>query len=156
MALPGWIETNWIAEALRQHGDLYMAVNAAHILGLALLIGAIIPLDLRLLGAWRSVPVQVVAPFLSRCAMAGLILAAMTGVMLWSVQPEAYLGNAAFRWKMFLLVAALVTAGLQHAGPGWRRVVDEGEVSASVRAFAGLSLFCWLAVLLAGRWIGFL
>ncbi|AXE66020.1 DUF2214 domain-containing protein [Hyphomonas sp. CACIAM 19H1] len=156
MAVTGWIEASWIAQALRGSGDVYMAVNAAHILGIGLLVGAIIPLDLRLLGLGRSYPLQVLAPFLSRCAALGLALALLTGAALWAVRPADYLGNAAFVWKMALLAAALVIVGLQHLSPGWRRVLAEGTVSLPVRLMAAASLACWLSVLLAGRWIGFL
>lgn len=154
--MTGWIEASWIAQALRGSGDVYMAVNAAHILGIGLLVGAIIPLDLRLLGFGRQYPLQVLASFLSRCAATGLALAMLTGAALWAVRPEDYLGNAAFVWKMALLAAALLIVSLQHIGPGWRRVVSEGTVSLPVRLMAAASLACWLAILLAGRWIGFL
>lgn len=156
MAVTGWIEASWIAQTLRGSGDVYMAVNAAHILGIGLLAGAIIPLDLRLLGLGGKYPLQVLAPFLSRCAAFGLALAMLTGAALWAVRPADYLGNAAFGWKMALLAAALIIAGLQHLSPGWRGVVSEGRVSWPARMMAGASLACWLAVLLAGRWIGFL
>ena len=156
MAPPGWIEASWIAETLRSSSDVYMAVNAAHILGIGLLAGAIIPLDLRLLGLGRKWPLQVLAPFLSRCAAWGLTLAILTGAALWTVRPAEYLGNTAFVVKMLLLALALGVAGLQHLAPGWRRVLSEGTVSLPVRLLAGASLACWLSVLLAGRWIGFL
>lgn len=155
MTLLDWIEASWLADALRRNGDAYMLVNAAHILGLGLLIGAIIPLDLRLLGLGARAPLQVLATFLSRCAALGLGLAVLTGAALWAVRPEDYLGNSAFLWKMALLAVALAVAGLQHVGPGWRRVVSDGTVGTHVRLLASISLGCWLAVLLAGRWIGF-
>lgn len=157
MAFLGWIEASWLAQALQANGNAYMAVNAAHILGLALLAGAIIPLDLRLLCALgRSAPLQVLAPFLSRCAAAGLLLAMLTGAALWSVRPEDYLGNAAFLWKMAIFALAITVAGVQHLSPGWRRVLAEGTAGPGVRVLAGASLVCWLSMLIAGRWIGFL
>ncbi|ABI76915.1 putative membrane protein [Hyphomonas neptunium ATCC 15444] len=156
MALPGWIEASWIAETLRSSSDVYMAVNAAHILGIGLLVGAIIPLDLRLLSVGRKWPLQVLAPFLSQCAAWGLALAILTGAALWAVRPAEYLGNTAFVVKMLLLALALGLVGLQHLGRGWRGVLSEGTVSLPVRLLAGASLACWLSILLAGRWIAFL
>jgi hypothetical protein len=49
-------------------------VNATHILGIGL-IGAILPLDLRLIGLLSSPPLETVAPFLLRAASIGLALA---------------------------------------------------------------------------------
>jgi hypothetical protein len=146
-AIGGWPGALW----LRQSATAYLFVNAAHILGISVLLGAILPLDLRLLGFWRRFPLEVLGPFLVRSAAAGLGLALLTGAWLFSVKPGEYLANAAFRWKLALLVLALLNVGLQHRGtPG------ELRPSAALRMRAGLSLCLWLSVLLAGRWIGFL
>lgn len=50
------LEATDLATTLRGSVWAYPLVNAAHILGVALLVGATVPLDLRLLGAWRSLP----------------------------------------------------------------------------------------------------
>lgn len=151
-----WVEGSLLAQALRQSGNLYMLVNAAHILGVGLLIGAIVPLDLRLLGILRHGELPVLAPFLSRAAATGLAVAIATGLALWSVRATQYLGNAAFLWKLAIILLGLMNIGLQHGIGGWAAVTARGEVSRSARLFAALSLAAWLAALVAGRWIGFL
>ena len=51
------VEASGLATALRfSRGWGYAAVNTAHVLGVALLVGAAVPLALRLLGLWRGVP----------------------------------------------------------------------------------------------------
>jgi hypothetical protein len=136
---------------LQRSGTAYLFVNAAHILGIGVLLGAILPLDLRLLGLFRRVPVEVIAAFLVRVAATGLGLAAVTGLWLFSVKPAEYVENTAFRWKLLLLVVALVNVAFQHyvARP---LALSPG---AATRVSAALSLTLWLAVLVAGRWIGF-
>lgn len=145
-AIGGWPGAIW----LQQSATAYLFVNAAHILGIGLLLGAILPLDLRLLGFFRRFPVEVLGPFLVRCAAAGLALALLTGAWLFSVKPGEYLENVAFRWKLLLLALALANVCLQHWG-------SKGALGTSpaVRASAGLSLCLWLSTLVAGRWIGF-
>nr|WP_250152605.1 DUF2214 domain-containing protein [Ancylobacter radicis] len=133
----------------------YLLVNAAHILGIALLVGPILTLDARLLGLWRAVPLAVLAPLLTRVAAGGLGLALLTGFWLFTVQPADYLGNPAFLAKLALLALALANTGLQHSRPAWRTARAGGEVTAGVRLSAGLSALLWIAVLVAGRWIGF-
>jgi hypothetical protein len=130
-------------------------VNAAHILGVGLLVGAIVPLDLRLLGAFRPVPLAVVAPFLSRAAAAGAVLAIVTGLWLFSMKPAEYLDNSAFLWKAALFALALANVALQHANRHFARAVTGGEVRPTVRVAALGSILLWLSVLVAGRWIGF-
>jgi hypothetical protein len=138
-AIGSWPGAVW----LQQSGTAYLFVNAAHILGIGVLLGAVLPLDLRLLGLLRRYPIEVLGPFLTRSAATGLALAFITGLWLFSVKPEEYLANEAFRWKAALLAIALVNIALQHRG-------------SATRTSAALSLGLWLSVLVAGRWIGFL
>lgn len=146
-ALAGWPG----AAILRASGTAYLLVNAAHILGLAILVGAILPLDLRLVGLFRSAPVAVLAPVLVRTAAWGTALALATGLWLFSVRPAEYLANPAFLAKTSLLAAALANVALQHRAG----LPAEGRVPLGTRLRAGASLVLWLAVLVAGRWIGF-
>ena len=143
------------AVLIRQSGTAYLFVNAAHILGIGLLVGAVLPLDLRLLGCFRNVPLAVIGSFLMRAAAFGLALALATGFWLFTVKPDEYLANEAFLWKLGLLVLAIANIGLQHAG-GYRRALANGTVTGAMRFRAAASATLWLATLLAGRWIGFL
>jgi hypothetical protein len=145
-AMGEWPGASW----LQQSATAYLFVNAAHILGIAVMLGAILPLDLRLLGFFRKYPVEVLVPFLVRCATVGLCLALLTGTWLFSVKPDEYLANAAFRWKLALLAMALANVGFQRWGTHGGL-----HLSPAVRVRAGLSLFLWLGALVAGRWIGF-
>ena len=63
----------------------YAAVSGAHILGIALLIGTILPLNLRLLGFWSWIPQADLLRVLVPVAATGLVLAAVTGSFLFSV-----------------------------------------------------------------------
>jgi len=151
-----WLSTTLLAVQLRRSAILYMLVNAAHILAICLLIGTILPLDLRLLGVFRSVPVEIIGPFLSGAAAIGVALAILTGFCLFSVQPMEYAGNAAFLSKLGLLALGLLNVVLVHAGSGWRLAVSAGIIRPGLRLSAALSLVIWIAALIAGRWIGFL
>jgi hypothetical protein len=143
------------AVLLQRSGTAYLLVNATHILGIGLLVGAILPLDLRLLGLFRAVPLAVLGPFLSRAAAVGAALAIATGLWLFTVKPGEYLANGAFLCKVALLVLALANVALQHLGRGFAGAVAEGEVRPAVRLAALGSMLLWVSVLVAGRWIGF-
>lgn len=153
-----WLE--WLgglphAALLRRSATLYLLVNAAHILGIGLLVGAILPLDLRLMGVLRQGSIAVLAPFLVRVAATGLAIAALAGFTLFSVKPTEYAGNPAFLTKIGLVVLGLTNVAIQHRSEGWRLVREGGEASAGVRVLAGFSFAIWTAALVAGRWIGF-
>ncbi|MCZ8088723.1 MAG: DUF2214 domain-containing protein, partial [Rhodobacteraceae bacterium] len=133
-----------------------LLVNATHILGLALLIGSILPLDLRLAGAFSRTPLPVIAPLLRGTALVGLTLAVLTGFALFTANPVEYAGNPAFRIKLALFAAALVNAALVTRGQAWAQVLSGASPPPALRLMAMLSALLWLGVLLAGRWIGFL
>jgi len=145
-----------LATLLRGSGTAYLLVNAAHILGIALLIGSIFPLDLRLAGAFPRTPLPVIAPLLRGTALLGLSLATLTGLALFTANPTEYVGNPAFRIKIVLLAVALVNAALVTRGRGWAQVLSGASPPPALRFMAVLSALLWLGVLLAGRWIGFL
>lgn len=143
------------AVALRASPMLYIFVNAAHILSVGLLVGTVLPLDLRLTGAFPHVPLGVVGPFLSRIAATGLVFAIATGVCLFSVQPQNYISNEAFLIKIALLATAIANVGAFYLSGAWRVAISGSPPDIAARASAILSLILWLGTLLAGRWIGF-
>jgi len=156
MQIIEWIGAWPGALLLQESGTAYLFVNAAHILGIGLLVGSILPLDLRLAGCFRSVPVAVIGPFLLRIAVTGGATAILTGLWLFSVKPSEYIANTAFLWKMALLVVALGNIFLQHHSRDFRLAMKGGDIDLPVRIRAVVSALLWLSVLVAGRWIGFL
>jgi hypothetical protein len=156
LALVEWIGSWPGARWLQQSGTAYLFVNAAHILGLGLLLGAILPLDLRLVLGRSQTALPVLAPVAIRTAATGLAFAVLTGAWLFSVSPADYVDNPAFRWKLLLLTLALINVVVQHRQ--WRSLGSPGVTGAPpmrVRALAGVSAILWIATLVAGRWIGF-
>ncbi|SDS08914.1 hypothetical protein SAMN05216421_0886 [Halopseudomonas xinjiangensis] len=141
-----WLQRNAVA---------YLLVNAAHIVSLGLLIGTIITLDLRLLGAFRAVPVSALWPLLSRLAACGLGLAALTGAWLFSVNAPVYVENTAFQAKLGLIAAAVLNALWLHRRQSGSEMHLRSQ-RAATRFQAALSLCLWLSAVVAGRWIGFL
>jgi hypothetical protein len=143
------IEASGLAGFLRASRWTYPAVNAAHVLGIALLVGAVAPMDLRLAGLWRrEVPVATVLRLLRPVAAFGAGLAVLTGALLFSVQARDYVALPAFWLKM-----GLVALGLAHAlaNPGI------GDAPPRRQRLAGvLSLAVWIVVLGLGRLLGYL
>lgn len=156
MPLLDWLGTWPGAVLLQRSGTAYLLVNALHIAGVSLLVGGILPLDLRLIGFFRSVPLTAIGPFLSRSTGVGLVVAIMTGLWLFTVKPAEYVGNTAFQCKIALLILALANVVLQHRSRHLRIALAGGELHLSVRLVACCSAVLWLSVLVAGRWIGFL
>lgn len=128
----------------------YAAANTAHVLAIAALFGAILPLDLRLLGLWRSVPLEGLARVLVPVAATGLALALGTGLLLFATRATEYAALDLFWIKMILVAAGSVHAVALEAGPGLHRLGATER-----RLTGGFSLCCWLGALGCGRFLAF-
>ena len=147
-----------VVEALRRTRWVYPFVNAGHIVGLALLFGAIVPLDLRLIGCWRRIPLGVMARTLLPVALAGLALAVTTGALLFSVSAVRYAGLTLFQIKLLLILGALTNALLLHGSAAWG-AHHQGELPGTtprLQVAGALSLGLWLSTIVAGRMLGYL
>ena len=152
------LEATALARALRGSVWAYPLVNTGHLLGVAMLIGAIIPLDLRLLGVWPSVPLMPLWRVLARMAATGLFLAVVCGMLLFVTRATAYVDSHLFMLKMALAAIGVVNAvGLHTIGAGERGAAwrQSGRPPIHVRTAAGLSAVIWLAVLVLGRLVGY-
>lgn len=152
------LEATALARALRASVWAYPLVNAGHILGVALLVGAIVPLDLRLLGLWPSIPISALWRVLTRTAAVGLTLAVFCGAMLFSARASEYVRSALFVSKMVLVAAGVTNAlVLRAAAPTGQMLEDAApeKIPSLVRFAAGVSLLVWLAALVLGRLVGY-
>ncbi len=144
--------------ALRTSRWVYPLVNAGHILGLALLFGAILSFDLRLLGLWRDQPIRPLARILLPVAVSGLGLSLFTGLLLFSVSAAKYAATPLFQVKLLLILAAVANALLLRRAADWTlaQVPEMAMNSARLRLAGGLSLLLWLAVILCGRFLAYI
>lgn len=155
--LASWVEAGALSQALRASVWLYPLVNTAHVVGIALLFGAIAPLDLRLLGCWRTVPPGPLLRTAVPVSVAGLVLALSSGALLFLARPLDYVREPLFGMKMVLLALAVLNALALRRSPAWQAVQHGSGRTAPRRgqAAALASLLLWLAVITAGRLIGY-
>lgn len=141
-----------VATYLRHGRWSYAAVNAAHIVGIALLIGSIMVFDLRLLGLWRTIPLAHLARPLVPVAATGLLLAALTGLILFSVRAPEYIVMPVFFAKLVLIAAGTMSAIGHHLLHG--RMLERAS-GPMLRLAGATSLLCWTGALLLGRSLAF-
>jgi hypothetical protein len=135
--------------ALAAHPWAYPALEVAHIVGIALLVGNLVLLELRVWGVAAELPVRPLARLSLTLSLAGFGLVAMTGLAMFSAQPQELLTNRAFLLKMGLVMAAGCNAAWFHARDGLARL------DGLARAQTALSLGLWLGVMICGRWIAY-
>ncbi len=158
--LMAWLESSMLAEFLRGLGIwTYGLINLVHILGIAMLFGAIVLLDLRLLGLWRSIPVATLARPTVPMAATGFALAIASGIMMLSFNTTEYHGNPFLYIKLPMVVVGLINVAVITRLPAWRRAMGGMAGKSSDRVVLPLagavSLLIWLSVIVCGRMIGY-
>jgi hypothetical protein len=137
-------------EALRTHAWAYPALEVIHIFGIALLIGNLVLLELRVFGRGAALPVADLARLGLSVALVGFALAAGSGLLMFLTQAQELIANRAFVVKMGLLTLAGCNAAWFH-GRGSLQKLD-----GVARAQMVVSTLLWLAVIVCGRWIAYL
>ena len=154
-----WLEGSALGHAIRSSGVwTYAILNLTHILGISSLFGAILVLDLRLLGIWRSVPVQALARPVLPIAATGLALAVLSGICMLATNGTEYVRNPFLVVKFVAIGAGVINAIVVTRLPAWRSTNAGSLPIAGERqlAFVGaISLVCWVTAITAGRMIGY-
>jgi hypothetical protein len=154
-----WLEASPLGAFMRSLGVWsYAVVNLVHILGIVLLFGSILILDLRLLGVWRRIPLAVLSRPTTAMARIGFAVAVLSGIPMISVKSTDYIGNPFLLIKFPAIALALLNVWLVHRSQAWRahRVRDLMPSEKRRLAFgAVLSLAFWLTAITAGRMIGY-
>ena len=154
-----WLEGSALGQLMRTAGVWsYGVVNLVHILGLSTLFGSVLVLDLRLLGAWRRVPLSAIETPTATLAACGFAVAVTSGVSLISANATEYLGNPFLPIKFAAIGLGVSNVLVARFVPAWRaRVALAGAAGegAALKLVGGTSLVCWLTAVAAGRMLGY-
>lgn len=134
-------------------------LESIHVLAATFLVGSILMVDLRLLGlAGRSHPVSRITREVVPWTRGAFALAGLAGLGMFITQPARYMDNRAFQVKLALLILAGINMAVFHLHTirGVARWDTDEVTPAAARIAGGCSWFLWVAILLAGRWIGHL
>jgi len=149
-----WCETLWLGQFVVGSNWLFPVIESVHLLALALLGGAILLVDLRLLGlGLTDRPVAELAGDARRWMLAGLAVLILTGIPLFLSEPIKLYYSTAFWIKITTLPIAIAFALTVRT-----RVTMSDPVRNTARRqqlVGALSIALWITVAAAGRWIGF-
>jgi hypothetical protein len=158
-ALSDWLLTLNIDSFVNAHDWVWPLCEILHFFGMALLIGTVGLVDLRILGAVKGLPIRALEKLVP-LGVAGFIVNAITGFIFVAGNvdgaPIYYLVNTAFRIKMILILLAGINVLLFYV-LGIARETDAvgpaGSASGRAKVVAASSLVAWFAVVLFGRLI---
>ncbi len=153
-----WLESTapaiWVGESLWG----YPIMLGTHAIGLAIVVGIFVMLDLRLLRVVRGISFHA---FLSlyRLAWIGFILNAVSGSMLFSSQATTFVASAPFLIKISAVIAGVILGiviqrRLESRADDWDDA--DANIESSAIVLASLSLVCWIGAIFAGRLIAYL
>ena len=149
-----WCESTVIGTAVRESIWLFPIIEVVHLMGLAILGGAILLVDLRLLGiGLHGVSVASLARSARPWLWSSLALTIGSGVLLFLSEALKCYENPAFWAKVAFLILALLFAGLVR--PRFTRDIGTGPLSLTARFAGATSVVLWTGVAAAGRGIGF-
>jgi len=148
-----WVEATWMGHRIRQSLWLFPVIEAVHLLGLCVLGGSLLVVDLRLLGAGlRRYPVAQLLRDARPWLTGSVVVLLVTGVALFTSEAVKCYYNTSFWVKMTTLpVAIAFTLGVRNP------LAARSGLDTTLRTkFVGLtSIALWFVVAAAGRWIGF-
>jgi len=152
-----WLEHTWIANTIRTVRWIYPALETTHYIGLSLLVGGIMLIDLRVLGFARPLPLKSMIGLLP-FVWVGFIINALTGSALFIYGATSFGVNHAFWLKMTFMVLAGLNAfafdlSVRRSKVDW---VAADLPPPHVKTFATLSFVLWLCVVTTGRWMAYI
>jgi hypothetical protein len=150
-----WCNNSWWGHGIRSSTWLFPFVEIFHLLGLGILGGTILMLNLRLMRlAFKTETTAELAGEVRPWMLASLAVMLVSGFLLFSTEAVKMYGNWAFQFKMLFLLLAVIYTFTIH-----RRVTlaDDGRrFGAAVRVFVAIvSLLLWSGVGLGGRALGY-
>jgi hypothetical protein len=151
-----WVQSTALSQAIVLKIWVWPAAETIHFVGLALVLGIVGFLDLRLIGAFPRVPIAAVrdlVPF----AVIGFVLNLTTGVIFLIGHPEQYAHNLAWWLKVGCLALAGVNAAVFEwsVGPRVAALGPNDPTPMAARCIGVVSLCSWLGVLYWGRMLPF-
>jgi hypothetical protein len=156
--LCAWLEAQPFSVAIAESDWMFPAVETVHVLTLVMVIGSIARLDLRLLGvSRRDHGVLELAAETLPWTWSAFCVAAISGSLMFCSAATKYYGNTPFRIKLVLLSLAALNMAVFHltayrVAHSWNYQIPTPRAA---RIAGSLSLFFWVCVVFAGRWIGF-
>jgi hypothetical protein len=158
-AIMAGLEAAPFAKTIREGSSLFPWIESVHVLAIVIVVGVVAVMDLGLIGvASHSRSVRNLLRDANPYAWGFFGLALVTGFLLFASSATTYIKNPAFLIKFVAMGVAGVNMVVFHA-VGVRGVESWDAMAhppVQARLAGAISLTCWVIVVGAGRWIGFL
>ena len=150
-----WLEASGLAEWVRMSTPGYPTMITAHAIGMAIMVGLALVLDLRLLGWFGGIPLQALHRLL-KIAWIGFGINFLSGAALFAAQATSYIVDVVFMSKLFLVLLGAVTAAMLQPAIATADSWSGTRTPSNVRTLAILSIIFWLGAIVTGRLTAYL
>ena len=151
----GWLRSEVIADFVTEYPWVWPAAEALHFLGLSLVLGVLITVNLRILGAMKGLSFAALHRLLP-WGMLGFGLNLVTGMLFFIAAATQYTQNIAFLWKViFLGVAGAHFLYLTVFSNTWTLNVGADAAPLDKLVAAG-GIGAWVGVIYWGRMLPFI
>ncbi len=154
-----WLKESTLGIFMAENEFAFPWIECIHVIALCITVGSILLLDFRLLGlAYKHWSLKDMSQSLLPVTWWAYAVALVTGICLLSSNALAYLANPAFLLKMTFMAIAGINMLLFHfvTNKNISDIDHITDLSLSARIAGGVSFCCWITVVGAGRWIGFI
>jgi hypothetical protein len=148
-----WLEATGLAEWVRSSIPGYPSMIALHAIGMAVMVGLSLVIDMRVLGWFAGIPLNALQRFF-RLAWLGFGINFLSGGALFSAQATTYITDWVFMTKMALVLLGAITAAILQ--PALAKAGPNGELSGGTKAVAGLAIVFWVVAIIMGRLTAYL
>jgi hypothetical protein len=154
-----WLEASALGSSIRDAGpQVYGVINLLHIFGIASLFGAVLILDLRLLGCFRQLRIAQLSSATVPVATSGFVLAAAAGVCMLATNGTEYIGNPYLLIKFPAIGLGVLNVAVLNVSRAWRERYQRELTPPELRQLAvhgGVSIAGWATAITAGRMIAY-
>jgi hypothetical protein len=149
-----WLEATGLADWVRMSIPGYPSMIALHALGMAIMVGLSLVLDLRLLGWFAGIPLAALRRFFG-LAWLGFGINFLSGSALFSAQATSYIVDVIFMSKMTLVLLGAITAAILQTAVV--KSAGTGEpITGGTKAIAAIAIVIWLSAITTGRLTAYL
>ncbi|HYR45300.1 MAG TPA: hypothetical protein VER98_19865 [Terriglobia bacterium] len=143
-----------IGQFVLDHSWVWPTCETVHYIGLCLLFGTVLAINLRLLGMMKSVQVSALRGLLP-WGLLGFGLNVISGMLFFVATPTQYTQNVAFHWKIIFMVLAGLNTLYLTFDESWR--VEEGsDAPFGAKVMAAVGILAWFGVLYMGRMLPYI
>ena len=156
-AVQDWMQTTWVHHVVLDYAWSWPTLETLHFIGLSGLIGALLVMDLRLIGFQRVIPLRAVHA-LAPVAIVSFAINLITGLGFVIAVPRMYTGNWSFWAKMICIALAGLNFALYYIAiePKLLKAGPAAPTPISAKAAGVTSLVLWFGALSFGRLLPYL